>query len=450
MSRSALRTAPSLLAGVMATALLLVGCVNNSGSGDSSQVSQEEIDEALNTPTDLLFWTWVGDIEDEVALFEEAYPAIDVTVENIGQGGAHYTALRTALEAGTGLPDLVQMEYQLIPSFVFGDELLDLAPYGANDIAGEFEEWVWNQVAFDDAVYAVPQDSGPMGNLYREDILQAAGIEEAPATWDDYLEAARSIQEHTQGATYITSFPDDPGQMLGLLWASGVTPFSYDGAETLGIELNSGAAKEALEIWQQLLDEDLVSTDAAWTDTWYQGLANGKYASWLTAAWGPLFLSGIAGDTAGSWRAAPLPQADASQPTSGNWGGSTSAVLSTSENPIAAYTLAKFLNTDPESTTSLTNEKFLFPVTHQQLGDAAFLETEVEFYGGQQVNQVFVEISTTVDKEFQWLPIHEFVANSYYDEFLPVIASGGRLADGLDAWQAAVVSYAETQGFTVN
>ena len=40
----------------------------------------------MTTPTTLTFWTWVPNIEKEVALFEAAYPAIDVKVENVVRG----------------------------------------------------------------------------------------------------------------------------------------------------------------------------------------------------------------------------------------------------------------------------------------------------------------------------------------------------------------------------
>ena len=115
------------------------------------------------------------DIENEVKLFEEKYPAIDVTVENVGQGLPHYQKLRSAIEAGEGAPDVAQIEYQYIPSFVLPESLLDLTPYGADDLSGDYVDWAWNQVSPDEEVWAIPQDVGPMGNLYREDILAAGG-----------------------------------------------------------------------------------------------------------------------------------------------------------------------------------------------------------------------------------------------------------------------------------
>src|SRR5918994_3992812 len=147
--RKAPRTALALGSAGVAAALVLSGCTPGStDSADSGEpVTQEQIDEAMSTPTELTFWTWVPDIENEVALFEEKYPEIDVKVENVGQGLPHYQKLRSAIEAGEGAPDVAQIEYQYIPSFVLPESLLDLTPYGAEDLAEDYVDWAWNQVS---------------------------------------------------------------------------------------------------------------------------------------------------------------------------------------------------------------------------------------------------------------------------------------------------------------
>ncbi|MET0297359.1 MAG: sugar ABC transporter substrate-binding protein, partial [Microbacterium sp.] len=116
--RKAPRTALALGSAGIAAALVLAGCApgSNDGGGSAEEITQDQIDEAMTTPTELTFWTWVPDIENEVALFEEKYPAIDVKVENVGQGLPHYQKLRSAIEAGEGAPDVAQVEYQYIPS----------------------------------------------------------------------------------------------------------------------------------------------------------------------------------------------------------------------------------------------------------------------------------------------------------------------------------------------
>ena len=91
----------------MAATLGLTACSGSDDEGStdaSATVSQAEIDKAMQTPTELTFWTWLPDIQKEVDLFQRKYPAIKVNVVNAGQGEPHYQKLRTALTAGSGAP----------------------------------------------------------------------------------------------------------------------------------------------------------------------------------------------------------------------------------------------------------------------------------------------------------------------------------------------------------
>ncbi len=461
MRQGARRAAVAITSITAVAALTLAGCTADPGTsstnganpdstgGASGQITDAEREAALNTPTDLTFWTWVPDIQEQVDLFEKEYPNIHVKVENVGQGLDHYSKVRTASKAGTGGPDVIQLEYQFISSFAQTGDLLDLTPYGAADIAGDYVPWVWKQVLSNDQILAIPQDSGPMGNLYREDIMTAAGVTEPPATWDDYKVAAEKVRANTD--SYISNMA--PGQgagWLGLLWAAGVKPFGYDGDKTVTININSPEAKKVMAYWQDMIQNDLVSVDPDFNDEWYAGLNSGHYAGWLTAAWAPVFLSGAAADTSGKWRAAPLPQWDASKPASGNQGGSADAVLKTTKNPIAAYELAKWINNAQAPALLFSTKQNFFPTANSVLADPAFVDQKPEFYGGQQVNKLFAEISTTVDTDWQWLPFMEFAYSSGNDTFGAAVAAKGDLAAGLDDWQAALVDYAKQQGFTVN
>ena len=169
--RNAPRTALALGAGAVATALILSGCAPGGGGEGTTgeEITDEQREEALNTPTELTFWTWVPDIENEVALFEETYPEIDVKVENVGQGLPHYQKLRSAIEAGEGAPDVAQIEFQYIPSFVLSESLLDLAPYGGNEIEDDYVEMILRRFG-----------NSPLMERYLSELAQA----QAPRTAD--------------------------------------------------------------------------------------------------------------------------------------------------------------------------------------------------------------------------------------------------------------------------
>jgi len=217
----------------------------------------------------------------------------------------------------------------------------------------------------------------------------------------------------------------------------------------VSVHVNSAESKKVLAYWQKLIQADQVSVDPDFNDQWYQGLVSGKYAGWIGAAWGPVFLQGTAAKTSGKWRVAKLPQWAAGEDKSGNWGGSSDAVLKTTKNPIAAYELAKWINNDKSSTMMFATKQFLFPVSNAMLQDQSFLGQKSAFYGGQTVNQTFADISTTVDTKFEWLPYMEFAYSNYNDTLGKAIADEGDLSAGLDAWQNALVSYGKQQGFTV-
>ncbi|MFF4033828.1 ABC transporter substrate-binding protein [Streptomyces sviceus] len=434
----------------LGAALTACGGGDPGGSaGSTKPVGQADIDKAMKTPTQLTFWTWVPDIQQEVALFEQKYPAIKVKVVNAGQGVTHYTKLRTALKAGSGAPDLAQIEYQAIPTFTITDSLLNLSPYGASALKDKFVDWTWGQVGGPDGeVWAIPQDTGPMGMLYRKDIFDRHGIE-VPTTWDEFAEAARKLHK-ADPDVYLTNLAaNEPAAWHGLLWQAGAKPYATSGKSTLTVDVDDAVSRKLADYWGGLAREGVISTDPDFVDAWYAGFNKGKYATWLTAAWGPAFLSGSAKSTAGNWRAAPLPQWDASQPASGNWGGSTTAVMRATKNPIAAARFAQFLNSDPASAKMFATKQFFFPATKSLLADPSFTGEAPAFYGGQKVNQVFADIGDSVSPSFQWPPFLDQAATDWTETVGKSLADKSDTAAALGQWQSRLTTYAKKQGFTL-
>src|SRR5579875_3735870 len=257
MNRNPTRRSVFGLSAGVAAAVALDAC---SGSGSTTgttataTVSQAKIDTAMKTPTTLTFWTWVPNISQEVALFEQKYPAIKVNVVNAGQSSAQYTKLRTALTAGKGVPDLAQIEFSYIPTFTITDSLVDLRPYGASADKGKFVAWVWQQVTGPKGeIYAYPQDTGPMGMLYREDIFAAHGID-VPTTWDDFAAAARKLHAADRG-TYLTNMSDnESGAWQGLMWQAGARPYTVRGT-SVGLAVDDAASKKVADYWGGLVSE---------------------------------------------------------------------------------------------------------------------------------------------------------------------------------------------------
>ena len=155
----------------------------------------------------------------------------------------------------------------------------------------------------------------------------------------------------------------------------------------------------------------------------------GRYATWLTAGWGPVFLTGFAKSSTGKWRAASMPQWEAGKKVSANWGGSTLAAIKNSAHPKEAAELAIWLTTDKKATTLYTTQQFLFPVLNDLLKSPDFVDRPFEFYGGQPVNQVFAELANNVDPSFQWSPFQDYVNQTMGDELGAAANGKGTLAE---------------------
>jgi multiple sugar transport system substrate-binding protein len=398
-------------------------------------------------PVTLTFWAWTPGTQDVVDMFQKKYPDIKINWQNVGQGAPHYVKLRDAIKAGTGLPDVAQMEFNSIPSFKALQALADMGPNLPAESKTEFVDWTWKSVSDGDKVYGIPWDSGPMGLLYRQDVFNDNKLT-VPETWDAYAEAAMTISKNKPG-TFLTDFgAADAGWVAAMLWQKGWRPFHLDGTN-LHIAINDQTAKDWANYWQKLIDAKAVDVAPVWTTEWFAGLDNGKYASWVTAAWGPTLMVSSMKASVGKWRAAKMPQWKAGDYVVSNWGGSTFATFTSTQHPKEAATFAAFMGGDPDAGRYWNQKQFLFPVQKALLADQSLMGAKYDFYGGQAVNEIFAEAEDHVDPSVEFAPFQDYVNTQIQDEFAAAIGGKGTLSDAFDRVQDTIVSYATDQGYTV-
>lgn len=416
----------------------LAAC-SSSGSGSGGATTS-------SGPVNLTFWSWVPGIDKSVADFNKSHPNIHVTLNNVGSGSTEYDKLYTAIKANNE-PDLGQVEYQLLPTFETTNSLIDMSQYGASDAKADFVPWTWSQVTLGNAVYAIPQDTGPMAMFYRQDIFTKYHIP-VPTTWAQYADDAAKL--HAANANeYITDFPPkEAGWFTSLMWQDGGHMFGING-QSWKVSVNNPASQQVAAYWQTMLNKKLVKTDADFTNGWYQELQNGTVATWISAVWGAATIANNAPKSSGDWRVAPVPQWQAGGAVNGNWGGSTTVTFKDTKHPKEATEFAVWLNTNEPSIDEMIKGAAIYPANLASLS-SPLLNAPQPFYGNQVIGQVFKAGSTQVDVNFQWGPTINQVYTDMGNNFANAVNGQGTLSDALNATQQSTVTFMQKQGFSVS
>jgi len=427
-----------VMGAVMAGALALAACSSSSGgSGASAPPSGGKVT--------LTFWSWVPGISQSVSLWNKSHPDIHVNLNEVTSGNAGtYAKMFSALQAGNA-PDLGQIEYATLPNFEHVGGVLNLAPYGVNSIKSDFVPWTWAQVTQGSAVYAIPQDTGPMGLFYRADLFKQYGLA-VPTTWAQYLSDAQKLHA-AHPNVYITAFPANDAQWFaGLAWQAGAKWFSTSG-DTWVTGIDDSPSQQVANFWQQLISDHLVKVEPDFASEWYKDLSDGTLLTWPTAVWGENTLITNAASTKGDWRVAAMPNWG-STPANGNWGGSTTVVFKDSKHPAQAAQFAEWLNTNPQSITGLITKGGLYPADLAGQKQPA-ANSPVPFYGGQNIWQVFQANGKLVNTSFQWGPIMNTTFTQMADGFGKATGGSETLAQVLASTQSQTVSTMKSQGFSV-
>lgn len=437
------------LIGAVAMLSSVAACGSTSaGDGGSTGSSDKKVE--------LTVWSWDSTLPRTVKGFEAKNPNIKVKVTNAGTNKDEYNALSNAIEAGSGAPDIAQIEYYALPEYVIRGHLENLSDLGASDFKDFYTPGTWSSVNINDGVYALPMDSGPMAWFYNKDVFDKAGVDPTQVrTWDDFYEAAKKIRAVD---SYITSDSGDAGFFDSMTWLAGATPFetSKDG-ETVTINLTGDKnVKTFTDFWQKLLDEGLLDTKTAgWSEDWFKGMVDGTIASLFTGAWMPANLANSAADGAGKWRVTQMPTADGSTTNSEN-GGSSLAVLASTKKADAAYQFIEYANHGDGVATRVAGGAF--PADKASMESDSFKNTttvknadgeDVDYFGGQKYNEVLAQAAENVSSDYQFLP-YEVKARTIFGDYLGKSYTGDqKLTDGIAAWQKALQDYGKDQGFTV-
>jgi multiple sugar transport system substrate-binding protein len=458
-TRTRTRTVPktaaraSVATAGLALAVGLAACGSggaSSGSGAAGSPSTAAsgaaaVAAALQQPTTLTLWAWAPQTKAIVAAFEQKYPKVKVNLVNAGTATDEYTKLENAIKAGSGAPDLAQIEYYALPQFALQGALADVSADGLGGLKSQFSAAVWDSVDIGGKLVGLPQDTGPMALFYNKTVFDKYHLT-VPITWAQYAADAKKLHA-ANPKEYLGNDVGDPGFVTSMIWAAGGHPYAVSGAKDVSIDFQDPGSVKFADLWSPLITGGLLAPISSWSTQWYTGLASGSIASLVTGAWMPVDLESGVPTGKGDWRVAPMPEWTSGQPATSENGGSADSVLAGSKNQLAAAGFLQFMNAGPGAQISADSGDF--PSSNSIINSASFLSQAPAYFDGQQINKVLAQSASSVMPGWTYLPFQVY-ANSIFPNSVGQAYTGKSSLDaGLAQWQQQSASYGTQQGFSV-
>ena len=367
-------------------------------------------------------------LQGAVAGFNEQYPNVTVTVENLGNQQVYDRGLAGCAAGGADLPDVYAVENNEAEVFWnrFPGCFTDLNTLGASEIRAEFPDFKWTELTLGDQVFAVPWDSGPVVTFYRRDLYEQAGISpDDIETWDDFIAAGQTLDEATGAKMLWFDFSDD-GVWRQLANQNGCFYFD-DAGET--VTANQPGCVTAMETMKKLYDAEVVEI-VDWNGA-IQAIGNDSLAGAVFGGWYVGTIQASAPDQEGNWGVYPMPASEAGGVRAANLGGSALAVPASSDNPEAAMAFITYELASTEGQVGMLENFGLVPSYLPALEDP-YVQEGVPYWGDQAI---WEEILATLGE------IPQARGTQYFQEARQVVTntlSQYLTEDAYDSAQAAM------------
>ncbi|MEW6040976.1 MAG: extracellular solute-binding protein [Elusimicrobiota bacterium] len=322
--------------------LLITGC---------SSVKKDEVQKGKKVIT---LWETYNNEEHSVFLklvdeFERHHPDIKIKVQRI-PWDRHQMKLLVSMVTHTA-PDICRVDVALLPRLVKSGTVVDLTQYGGLEVAGDLMPAAVNSNIYSESffiegsnsdkkhIFGLPDQTTGVALFYNKKSFREAGIQSPPATWQEFVEAAKKLTVQTTSLQKRYGFA-----MWGFLW------FNFPFFNTFGVKfidetgkkclLDSPEAERALQFMVDLNRKHKVEA-GSWETASVNpeiGFMNGMYSMVFAGPWNIKRFKEAGIDFGVSL----IPRGPAG--TSTNVGGSNMVVLRETKYPAECYEFLKFFS----------------------------------------------------------------------------------------------------------
>ncbi|WP_106537491.1 ABC transporter substrate-binding protein [Haloactinopolyspora alba] len=395
------RPVAAALALVAATALAACGPEITPGDGGDATAPADDPD-VLQAPTgdspsgEITIWSRSGDLykvfDAAIDDFNQKYPDIEVDHRAVDIDAK----LQNTLITGTDVPDGVFLDDAKVAGFA--EHLWDLSdvlqPY-VDDIAPQKVD----VNSLDGGIYGVPFDLNPGLLYYNKTALEKVGIDATRIeTYDDLLAAAREYKSarpdsgpiHLERSAFLA-------QLQLEMYASQLGTSIAD--ENGELRLDSPEYERILGWLDTVRTEGLGTRAEYLTPSDIETLESGRQVFYPWAIWFSFAPQQLLPETAGDWRAMPLPAWEEGGARGGAMGGSSFVLPKGGESSELAWLFYEFLMFDEAGYTAVWGPNDIYPgglntsiPSYRPAADATEpLFDPVDALGGQDLWSVAVE-----------------------------------------------------------
>ena len=255
-----------------------------------------------------------------------------------------HNKLMMSLQAGSGAPDLCDVEIGQFPNYTGEDcplyDVTDaMAPYADTMVQARMDVYK-NEAG---AQVGVPTHVGATVMYWNAELFEQYGLDyKSVSTWDEYTELGRQLKEASNGEVYLTSVDTGGVDWMWVAMAEYGDDWTGGMGGTVNVQLES--VEKMLTMQQEWLAEGIamISTDGhVDLEAGFANVSAGKIASFPKAMWYMSRFTGYMPEMEGKYDITPLPVFEEGQPRSVAIGGTGTVVTNQCENPeLAAEWLA--------------------------------------------------------------------------------------------------------------
>lgn len=296
--------------------------------------------------TTIRFWAMGREAEVVAELlpaFEREHPGLRVEVQAIPWTAAHEKLL-TAY-AADAMPDLLQLGNTWIPEFAALGALEPLQPRtNASAVidTADYFPGILDTNRIDGQLLGVPWYVDTRLLFYRRDILRAAGVVEAPRTWDEWASAMAAVQRRAAPGQHAILLPLNEFEPQLSLALQQDDALLRDGG-TRG-NFASAGFRRALAFYARIFEEGWAPalSETQVSNVWDE-FFRGSYAFYLSGPWNIReFRRRAPPALADAWGTMPLPGPDG--PGAGIAGGTSLVLPRAGVHADAAWQLVEYLS----------------------------------------------------------------------------------------------------------